>query len=115
MTIGSLIRVSAVGVLFSLWVSAAQGAEKIDSKPAKPKLAIHVGRIITCAGKPIDNGTILVSNGKIEALGGIGREQQNMFGVAMRGVSALEQVGLLRARGHAGGWTDSLNVDYDRR
>src|SRR5205814_5588865 len=68
-TIGSLIRVSAVGVLFSLWVSAAQGAEKIDSKPAKPKLAIHVGRIITCAGKPIDNGTILVSNGKIEALG----------------------------------------------
>jgi imidazolonepropionase-like amidohydrolase len=43
-----------------------------DAKPqaaAKLKLALHVGKIITCAGQPIVNGTILVSGGKIEAIG----------------------------------------------
>jgi imidazolonepropionase-like amidohydrolase len=41
-----------------------------DAKPsAKPKFALHFGQIITSSGKPIANGTILVSNGKIEAIG----------------------------------------------
>lgn len=35
----------------------------------KPNLAIHVGKILTCAGEAISNGTILVSDGKIEAIG----------------------------------------------
>ncbi|CAN5863094.1 amidohydrolase [soil metagenome] len=35
----------------------------------KPKLALHVGKIITSAGEPVVDGTILVSEGKIEALG----------------------------------------------
>ena len=35
----------------------------------KPKLAIHVGKVITCVGEPIIGGTILVSDGKIEAIG----------------------------------------------
>lgn len=39
-----------------------------DAAP-KPNLAIKVGKIITCAGEPIVGGLILVSNGKIEALG----------------------------------------------
>jgi imidazolonepropionase-like amidohydrolase len=53
-----------------VWFAAMVCAdEKAEPKPAKPKLALHVGKIITCAGKPIVNGTILVSNGKIEALG----------------------------------------------
>ena len=30
---------------------------------------MHIGKIITCAGEPIVNGTILISNGKIEAIG----------------------------------------------
>ena len=38
-------------------------------KPLKPTLALHVGKIITCAGDPIVNGTILISKGKIEAIG----------------------------------------------
>ncbi|HEV8058861.1 MAG TPA: amidohydrolase family protein [Gemmataceae bacterium] len=42
---------------------------KPDSKKPKPTLALHVGKIITCAGDPIVNGTILISNGKIEAIG----------------------------------------------
>ena len=35
----------------------------------KLKLAIHVGKVITCVGEPIIGGTILVSDGKIEAIG----------------------------------------------
>src|SRR5207248_6554301 len=57
---------SVVAVLVLTTPSAAQ-----EAKPpaAKPRLALHVGKIITCAGQPIVNGTILVSNGKIEAIG----------------------------------------------
>jgi imidazolonepropionase-like amidohydrolase len=55
-----------------LAVSVAGGFAD-DAKPqagaAKPKLALHVGKIITCAGEPIVNGTILISDGKIEAVG----------------------------------------------
>jgi len=35
----------------------------------KPKLAIHVGKAITCAGDPIVNATILIADGKIQAIG----------------------------------------------
>ena len=36
------------------WFAASVCAdEKAEAKPAKPRLALHVGKIITCAGKPI--------------------------------------------------------------
>ena len=35
----------------------------------KPKLALHVGKAITCAGEPVVNATILVADGKIQAIG----------------------------------------------
>src|SRR5438270_4799046 len=60
------MRFEAAVAILAFSIPAAGAAEKVEPKP---KLAIHVGRIITSAGKPIDNGTILVSNGKIEALG----------------------------------------------
>lgn len=40
-----------------------------DSRGPAPKLAILVGKLITCAGPNIDGGTILVSDGKIQAVG----------------------------------------------
>jgi imidazolonepropionase-like amidohydrolase len=39
------------------------------AEQSKPKIALHVSKAITCAGDPIINATILVSNGKIEAIG----------------------------------------------
>lgn len=48
--------------------SLARGQEDGASSD-KPRLAIHVGKIITSAGEPIVNGTILVSDGKIEKIG----------------------------------------------
>ena len=41
----------------------------VHADDLKPKLAIHVGKVITCVGEPIIGGTILVSEGKIEAIG----------------------------------------------
>ncbi len=41
----------------------------VHADDSKPKLAIHVGKVITCVGEPIIGGTILVSEGKIEAIG----------------------------------------------
>ena len=52
---------------------------------------------------------------ELEALGRIRREQQDVFGVAVRGVGALQNIALLRARGHAGGRADALHVDDHRR
>lgn len=56
------IAILALGIL-PLLTSAV--ADELD----KPKLAIRVGKIITSAGDPIVNGIILVSGGKIEAIG----------------------------------------------
>jgi imidazolonepropionase-like amidohydrolase len=56
-------------LLLAAVCSTAVRAEDAKPQAAKPRIALHVGKIITCAGKPIVNGTILVSNGKIEAIG----------------------------------------------
>ena len=43
------------------------------------------------------------------------REQQYMLGVTVRGIGATQDVGLLRARGHAGAGPAALHVDYGDR
>ena len=41
-----------------------------DADDAKPnRLAVHAGKVITCVGDPIVDGTILIRDGKIEAVG----------------------------------------------
>ncbi len=35
----------------------------------KPKVALHVGKVITCAGDAITDATILIADGKIQAIG----------------------------------------------
>src|SRR5262245_43066016 len=39
------------------------------AEPPKPKIALHVSKAITCAGDPIVNATILIADGKIQAIG----------------------------------------------
>ncbi len=45
------------------------GPASLSARADKPNLALHLGKIITCAGDPIDQGTILIAKGKIEAIG----------------------------------------------
>ncbi|OIQ79745.1 hypothetical protein GALL_385050 [mine drainage metagenome] len=51
---------------------------------------------------------------QLEALVGILGKKQHVLGVAVRGVGAGEQVGLLGARGHAGGRAAALHVEDHR-
>ncbi len=85
-------------------------AEKLDdaSKQPKPKLAIHVGKIITCAGDPITDGTILVKDGKIEA---IGRRAEIEVPEGYQVIDQKDRFampGLIEAHSHVGG-SDDLN------
>ncbi len=49
----------------------ARGVENkpADAKITLPKYALLIGKILTASSEPIANGVILVSNGKIEAIG----------------------------------------------
>ena len=52
---------------------------------------------------------------EFESLGRVFREQQDMLGVAVRGIGAGENVGLLGARRHAGRRPGALHVEHHRR
>ncbi len=85
---------------------------KPDAKPAKPNLAVHLGKIFTSAGAPIVNGTILISKGKIEAIGP--REQIKV----PEGYTVLDQgesfamPGMIDCHSHVGGAMDLNEMVY---
>src|SRR5689334_18277804 len=53
--------------------------------------------------------------GKFEAFLWIFGQKKDMLGVAVRGVRAGQDVGLLSASGHASGRSAALNIEDDRR
>ena len=68
------VRSAPVLTLVTLLVSSVVAQDKAPAKPnakqkPKPKLAIHLGKILPSVGDPIVNGTILVEDGKIKAIG----------------------------------------------
>lgn len=97
----------AIGLLWcSLWLAPAVNASD------KPKLALRVGKILTSAGEPIINGTILISNGKIEAIG-------NQADIAIpEGYQVIDHPdrfampGLIDAHSHVGGSGDLNEMVY---
>lgn len=62
-------RAAFVSLMMLLLAAPAAVGADVPPAAAKPKLALHVGKIFTSAGEPIHHGTILVSDGKIEAIG----------------------------------------------
>ena len=52
-------------MLLACLLSSLALPQLVFAEDAKPKLAIHVGKVLTCVGEPIIGGTILVSEGKI--------------------------------------------------
>jgi imidazolonepropionase-like amidohydrolase len=84
-----------------------------DVKPAaKPKLAIHVGKVITCAGKPIVNGTILVSDGKIEAVGPRSEIKVPAGYTVIDHGDKFAMPGLVEVHSHVGGSGDINEMVY---
>ncbi len=78
----------------------------------KPRLAIQAGKVITCAGEPIVNGTILVANGKIEA---VGKSSDIVVPEGYQVLSypdAFAMPGLVEAHAHVGGSGDLNEMVY---
>lgn len=104
------LRILAWLALFCLggcpsWASA-QDAE------SRPPLAIHVGKILTCAGEPIADGTILVRDGKIEAIGPRSEVQVPADYQVIDHSDAFAMPGLIEAHSHVGGSGDLNEMVY---
>jgi predicted amidohydrolase YtcJ len=86
-----------------------------DARPQaaeKPKLALHVGKIITCAGEPIVNGTILVSGGKIEAIGPRAKVKVPAGYAVIDHGDRFAMPGLVDVHSHVGGSGDINEMVY---
>lgn len=95
-------------VLTPLAIAEPNNAEK----PEKPKLALHVGKILTCAGKPIINGTILVSDGKIEAIAPQGEVQVPEGYTEIDHKDRFAMPGMIDVHSHVGGARDINEMVY---
>ncbi len=111
----SLCSMVAMACMLMLAVAPANGQgkdEKAKPKKAKPKLAIHVGKILTCAGDAIADGTILVKDGKIEAIGPRKEIEVPDGYTEIDHSDQFAMPGLVEAHSHVGGTGDLNEMVY---
>ncbi|MFL5341416.1 MAG: amidohydrolase family protein [Gemmataceae bacterium] len=78
----------------------------------KPKLAIHVGKAITCAGDAISDATILVADGKIQAIGPRAKIATPAGYEVIDHTDKWAMPGLVDAHSHVGGTQDINEMVY---
>ncbi len=78
----------------------------------KPKLAIHVGKAITCAGDVVNNATILIADGKIQAIGPRSEVQMPPGYEVIDHHDKWAMPGLIDAHSHVGGTGDINEMVY---
>jgi imidazolonepropionase-like amidohydrolase len=78
----------------------------------KPKLALHVAKAITCAGEPIVNATILVADGKIQAIGPRSEITVPQGYTEIDHGDKFAMPGLIDAHSHVGGSGDINEMVY---
>jgi imidazolonepropionase-like amidohydrolase len=78
----------------------------------KPKLAIHVAKAITCAGEPVVNATILVADGKIQAIGPRSKITVPASYAEIDHADKFAMPGLIDAHSHVGGTGDINEMVY---
>jgi imidazolonepropionase-like amidohydrolase len=103
-----LLTLSSVALL----TSPSWGDDAKPQAAKKPKLALHVGKIITCAGQPIVNGTILVSGGKIEAVGPRDKIKVPAGYTVLDHGDKFAMPGLVDVHSHVGGSGDINEMVY---
>ena len=96
----------------SILSAQAENEKKQETKKDHPKLAIHAGKIFTCAGEPIANGTILVSGGKIEAVGPKKDIKIPEGYTVIDHSDKFAMPGLIEAHSHVGGTRDLNEMVY---
>ncbi len=100
---------TAVGLLLSPGPGFSDSPKR---EQGRPKLALHVGKIITCAGEPIVNGTILVKDGKIEAVGPRAKVKVPPGYTEIDHGDQFAMPGLVEAHSHVGGSGDLNEMVY---
>src|SRR5438132_10767558 len=78
----------------------------------KPKLAIHVGKVIACAGEPVSDATILVADGKIQAIGPRAKVATPPEYEVIDHTKMWAMPGLIDAHSHVGGTQDINEMVY---
>src|SRR5437870_3426585 len=78
----------------------------------KPKFALHVGKAITCAGEPVVNATILVADGKIQAIGPRAKIATPPGYEVIDHTKMWAMPGLVDAHSHVGGTQDINEMVY---
>ena len=107
MTLSTRFTVSAIVCFVGCFASVAVAAEA-----ELPKYAIQVGKVITSAGEPIINGTILVSSGKIEAVGKTSEIEVPEGYEIVKHPNCFAMPGLIDAHSHVGGSGDLNEMVY---
>lgn len=101
-----------VVALIAMTFSFALTTVRADDDPPQPNYAIHVGKILTCAGEPIANGTILVKDGKIEKIGPRKTITVPEGYLVIDHSDAFAMPGLIEAHSHVGGSGDLNEMVY---
>ncbi|MDA7978395.1 MAG: amidohydrolase family protein [Pirellulales bacterium] len=96
---------SELELLGSPQKSSEQTAEKLN-------VALLVGKILTCVGDPISNGTILISNGKIEAIGSRSEIEIPEGYNVIDHSDMFAMPGMIEAHSHVGGSGDLNEMVY---
>jgi imidazolonepropionase-like amidohydrolase len=78
----------------------------------KPKLAVHIAKAITCAGEPVVNATILVAEGKIQAIGPRSKVVVPPGYTEIDHGDKFAMPGLIDAHSHVGGSGDINEMVY---
>ncbi|XZE53896.1 amidohydrolase family protein [Planctomycetaceae bacterium SH139] len=107
-----VLNLLALLALLTLPAGAQEPSSASDAAAAKPRLAVQVGKILTCAGEPIVGGTILISDGKIEAIGPTAEITVPDGYQVIDHTSSFAMPGLIEAHSHVGGSGDLNEMVY---
>src|SRR5262245_12935011 len=83
-----------------------------DKATPKPRIALHVGKAITCAGEPVVRATILIADGKIQAIGPRDKIKVPEGYEVVDHSDKFAMPGLVDAHSHVGGTGDINEMVY---
>jgi len=78
----------------------------------KPKYALHVAKAITCAGEPVVNATILIADGRIQAIGPKAKVTVPEGYTVLDYADRFAMPGCVDAHSHVGGTGDLNEMVY---
>ncbi|WP_168164133.1 amidohydrolase family protein [Pirellula sp. SH-Sr6A] len=83
-----------------------------EPSPDNHRIAVRVGKVITCAGEPILDGVILIENGKIQSVGPFASLTIPEGCSVIHHPDSFAMPGLIEAHSHVGGTGDLNEMVY---